>query len=189
MSWARVTCQGADLGDPCLEGVTLEMVGRLVPSAEARDSSWPMWWELAGFSHCIKIQRMIVRSATTPVYGDIRWRPNGDRKEWIGGHEHPPTREEAECVSQWINAAVRAVPRRRGPKNSRYFTGGRPEFEATLVVAMRHVHRHDPPITKTKVARAFSFTPKGLNTSYRQLQTWLKKFNVDFDALRLAIEP
>jgi len=97
--------------------------------------------------------------------------------------------DDPKRITDWL-LAVRVRVRRRGPgKNTLgYFSGGAEEFEAVLRVAMRHGHRHDPPISITKVARAFQFTDKGLRTSYRQLYEWLKRYEVDFDATKLSIE-
>jgi hypothetical protein len=76
----------------------------------ARDSRWPFWWELEGLSVRIKIRRLIVRNTMTPLYGEIRWRHNGERKETIRGHEQRHTQGALLDVSQWMEAALLRLP-------------------------------------------------------------------------------
>jgi hypothetical protein len=52
---------------------------------------------------------------------------------------------------------------------------------------MRHVQKYDPPVSRAKVARVFHLTHGGVKTSYRQLHRWLKRFKVDFDALKASL--
>lgn len=48
------------------------------------------------------------------------------------------------------------------------------EFVGQLLLAKAHVQQYNPPVSQPKVA-------KRMGTSYRQLHTWLKKEDVNFE--------
>jgi hypothetical protein len=81
------------------------------------------------------------------------------------------------------------VPSARGRRPDSGYFSSRDEFLAALLLVMRHVHQHNPPVSRAKVARSFHLTPVGVKTSYRQLKRWLDDFGVDFDALKSTLTP
>jgi hypothetical protein len=103
---------GEALDDRRLKGVKLETAGSMVSLADASASSWPAWLVVQNFPGAIRMRWLRVSGPTTPLYGEFRWLPDGDRKEYIGGIdiEHPPSPGDFGRVCRWLRAVAKKLP-------------------------------------------------------------------------------
>jgi hypothetical protein len=76
---------GETLDERRLKGVKLETAGPMFSLAEASASSWQAWLVIYNLPGAIRMRWLRVSGPGTPLYGEIRWFPKGDRKVYIGG--------------------------------------------------------------------------------------------------------
>jgi hypothetical protein len=170
--------------DPHLRGWWYLITGWMIPSAP----SWSVLPVLKGEDgHSILVQRLRIWKPPSALYGEITWTATGEESISIGEVDlRPHTAYDLGAIHRTLKR-IRWQLKRGRPPGSGYFST-REEFIAILRLVMTHVQRHNPPVSKTKVAKSFAVMPRGIRTSQRQLQAWLQAYEVDWSELRRTIE-
>lgn len=116
----RFTTDRLNFGDRRLEGCVWEISGVLVPEAEARETFWSARLVLPDRypGMVIDIHRIKLFSLSIQVWGEIRWRRNGERQMSIHRVEHPYSRQQRERVDKWLRVALDRLPRPGRPFGS-----------------------------------------------------------------------